>query len=726
MNNDSNKEEVKIEAGRNTAHVVGKAAATKFGGRLGGAAYDKLAETRLGQRLERGIGKNIASSPIGNINKKLNDSGAVDAASKVVDGKNKNNTNNALAKNKANRRNYLSFLNRKTKNNSVQDDGSNSEDGVQEENNETESVSAILKKAKKIKMALTIAIPVIAFLLIIFVLIAIVGYIANMFGIVSTGGGGEWPTAMTDNANEKKYYEKLDSVVKSYRESCGIELNKNYIHTLLIYPTNNYNDFFDQEFSLEDIKNENNSVNYDTLSGKVDTVASLFVNSCNVDYEIDGASYNRIKNSSFFKDYYKDLLKNADADTILTDVFDLAEVGTNLFASSWFINDNLKVNLGNCKYENGKYLDQEVNNTVGFSDYIMGVIYGEMGSSYIIPENKEFLKAFTIAASSYVLSRSGYQSGDTEISARNGNCWQLSADINNGSTYIKDGEFSTMYPGKLDGGTYFAPLSNDKRQILNEVFNEVFGILMINDEGQIKYASYRNTSTLCGDNECLGQQDAVRDAQSGMSYQQILNKYYSNFTLTNAQEDLYADNVTYDDGGYTKTEVISYRQTDYKQKFCGRTNGTISSSGCGVVSMSIVLSTLVDDSYNPVVVMNEAQNFGSCGPGISGTNSSFFKKSAKLHNLGYKAVSKKGNLQSVLDALKSGNSLVIAHMGKGTFTGGGHYLVLSAVRDDGKVYVVDPYHDVNKKKRNSGDGWYDFNSVIVKQLAGSLHIITKG
>ena len=97
-----------------------------------------------------------------------------------------------------------------------------------------------------------------------------------------------------------------------------------------------------------------------------------------------------------------------------------------------------------------------------------------------------------------------------------------------------------------------------------------------------------------------------------------------------------------------------------------------------------------------------------------------------MHNLGYKAVSKKGNLQSVLDALESGNSLVIAHMGKGTFTGGGHYLVLSAVRDDGKVYVVDPYHDVNKKKRNSGDGWYDFNSVIVKQLAGSLHIITKG
>lgn len=664
--------------------------------------------------------KNIESTKNGDpLKKQLEISKALNANPS----KNKN-VNNALTKNKANRRNYLSFLNRKKKANA---DNNESQEESDESNSNGESnveeTSGALKKIKKAKMIIMIVAPVVFFIVLILLIISIVGYVGGLFGVVS---GGTDLSSMTDNANEKKYYEKLDSVVKSYRESCGIELNKNYIHTLLIYPTNNYNDFFDQEFSLEDIKNENTSVNYDTLVGKVDTVASLFVNSCNVDYEIDGASYNRIKNSSFFKDYYKDLLKNADADTILTDVFDLAEVGTNLFASSWFINDNLKVNLGNCKYENGKYLDQEVNNTVGFSDYIMGVIYGEMGNNYIIPENKEFLKAFTIVASSYVLSRSGYQSGDTEISARNGNCWQLSADVNKGSTYIKDGEFSTMYPGKLDGGTYFAPLSNDKRQILNEVFNEVFGILMINDEGQVKYASYRNTSTLCGDNECLGQQDAVRDAQSGMSYQQILNKYYHNFTLTNAQEDLYADNVTYDDGGYTKTEVIPYRQTDYKQKFCGRTNGTISSSGCGVVSMSIVLSALVDDSYNPVVVMNEAQNFGSCGPGISGTKSSFFKKSAKLHNLGYKAVSKKGNLQSVLNALKSGNSLVIAHMGKGTFTGGGHYIVLSAVRDDGKVYVVDPYHDVNKKKRNSGDGWYDFNSVIVKQLAGSLHIITKG
>ena len=93
--NDSDKKLQRIEAGKNTAHVVGKAAATKLGGRLGGAAYDKVAETRLGQRLERGVGKAISNAPVaGELNKKLNDIGAVNATNKAL------GSNQALQKNK--------------------------------------------------------------------------------------------------------------------------------------------------------------------------------------------------------------------------------------------------------------------------------------------------------------------------------------------------------------------------------------------------------------------------------------------------------------------------------------------------------------------------------------------------------------------------------------------------------------------------------------------------
>ena len=43
--------------------------------------------------------------------------------------------------------------------------------------------------------------------------------------------------------------------------------------------------------------------------------------------------------------------------------------------------------------------------------------------------------------------------------------------------------------------------------------------------------------------------------------------------------------------------------------------------------------------------------------------------------------------------------MVIAHMGKGHFTNGGHYIVLSAINQEGKVYVHDPNNRGNKDEK---------------------------
>lgn len=695
MNNDSKTQaEQKLEAGRNTAHVVGKTAATKFGGKLGGAAYDKVAQTRLGQNLENRLGSKIAQTPVvGNVNKKLNDSGAVDAANNAL------GSNKALEKNKANqKRNLASFLNkRKKKNNdnAEQSSGENSSDTDNNLENEEESKEkvSLKKRAKQIKLAIMILGPVIFFLFIILVLIAIVGYIGSLFGVVSLGSN----TTMTDNKNEQKYYEKLDSVVAKYQKSCGITIDKNYIHTILVYPMSNYDEFFGQDFSLEDIGSSGEDVDYKSITGQVDEVAKLLLKDCSVDYDVDGSSYNRILESSFFKKHYKESLKKADAETILEDVFNLAEVGSSLNDDAWFINDNLKVNLISC--DNGQPSNgDEGNSTISFSEYIMGVVYEELkNTNGINTSNKEFLKAQIIATISSTLAKSGYQSGDAMITVQNGDCWQVFHD-------------TSLIP-------------SNTQSLFKEVFDDVFGTIMVNTDGTIKEPQYRDNS--CG-TDCMGQQNGIIDAQNGMNYKQILQKYYSDFTLSNAKEGIYADNVSYSDGGYND-EVIYYNQNDYDNvTFCGRTSntsrpGTIKSSGCGTTAMSIVLSTLVDKSLDPVAVMEEAYGMKSCGVNISGTSTSFFKKSAKAHDLGYKAVGKKGDLQAVLNALKSGNSLVIAHMGNGTFTKSGHYIVLARVNENGKVYVYDP----NKSSRN---GWYDFEKIIVAELKriGKFHIITKG
>ena len=739
MKNDSKTQaEQKLEAGRNTAHVVGKTAATKLGGRLGSAAYDKVAGTRLGQNLENRLGSKIAHTPVvGNLNKKLNDSGAVDAANNSL------GSNQALQKNKANQKNILSsFLNKRKKKKEIKEENgdennssSDSDDNLNETEEETKEKVSIKKRAKQIKLAIMILGPAIFFLFIVLVSVAVVGYIGSLFGVISLGEGEI--TSMTDKENEEKYYKKLDEVIAKYQKKYNVTIDKNYIHTILIYPINNYFDYFEEDFSIENITEE--SIDYESLTGQIETVAKFFVShcksnkSCSIDYEIDGPSYNRIKESSFFKKHYKEMLKKADADTILEDVFNLAEVGALLGDSRWFINDNLKVTMGTCEQPyNNKLLNEGTNysSSVGFSEYIMGVIYGEVGDHNITNETKEFLKAFTLVTSSYVLNRAGYQPGDTEIFVHNGNCWQLSCDIKNGCTYAYDpGKYGTTYTGdveKNDIAFVKPPLPQDKIRILNEVFDEVFGMLLLDGSGNIKWADHYNSTSNsgCKAGRCMGQQEAIIDSKNGMSYKEILDKYYDNYTITNAKEDLYADNVSYSDGGYN-AEVIYYNQNDYGNvTFCGRTSntsrpGTIKTSGCGTTAMSIVLSTLVDEKLDPVAVMKEAYGLGSCGVSISGTSTTFFKKSAKLHDLDYKKVGKRGDLQAVLDSLESGNSLVIAHMGPSTFTKSGHYIVLARVNENGKVYV----YDSNKPSRN---GWYDFNSVIVKELRGSFHIITKG
>ena len=56
---------------------------------------------------------------------------------------------------------------------------------------------------------------------------------------------------------------------------------------------------------------------------------------------------------------------------------------------------------------------------------------------------------------------------------------------------------------------------------------------------------------------------AVKDAEINDYLQMVgfIPKYYDNYTITNAKEDLYADNVSYSDGGYN-AEVIYYNQND--------------------------------------------------------------------------------------------------------------------------------------------------------------------
>lgn len=156
--------------------------------------------------------------------------------------------------------------------------------------------------------------------------------------------------------------------------------------------------------------------------------------------------------------------------------------------------------------------------------------------------------------------------------------------------------------------------------------------------------------------------------------------------------------VLYPDTGM---QVPHYFQTDYKNVPYG--NGTISSSGCAPTSIAMVLSYLKGQSITPVTVVNWTGNRYY----VPGAGSSWSIFGACANHWGVPCNNLGKSLQGVINALNEGKP-VIASMGPGTFTKGGHLLVLRGVTSDGYFLVNDPNKaNYNKYKTDK------FNAKVV-------------
>ena len=73
--------------------------------------------------------------------------------------------------------------------------------------------------------------------------------------------------------------------------------------------------------------------------------------------------------------------------------------------------------------------------------------------------------------------------------------------------------------------------------------------------------------------------------------------------------------------------------------------------------------------------------------------------------------------QSLVNELAKGDRLVIALMGPGMFTSGGHFIVLTGVRSDGKISVADPW-----SRGYTDMKWFDANIFMEQRIADFLVI----
>lgn len=109
--------------------------------------------------------------------------------------------------------------------------------------------------------------------------------------------------------------------------------------------------------------------------------------------------------------------------------------------------------------------------------------------------------------------------------------------------------------------------------------------------------------------------------------------------------------------------------------------------GCGPTAMSMVISTLGGDTIDPAAMAQLAYQQGYCAPG-SGSYLSIVEGLAQYFGM---VVQSCGEIsaEDLYQRLASGQMLV-ALMGPGHFTSGGHFIVLRGATLTGQVLVADP------------------------------------
>lgn len=146
---------------------------------------------------------------------------------------------------------------------------------------------------------------------------------------------------------------------------------------------------------------------------------------------------------------------------------------------------------------------------------------------------------------------------------------------------------------------------------------------------------------------------------------------------------------------YENAESVPlFMQWDERWGYAPYGDDMIAISGCGPTCLSMVSVYLLHDTtYNPKYVAEFSEENGYCIPG-DGSSWTLISEGGKQLGLNVTEL----NLQEdiIIQNLESGNP-IICIMGRGDFTDGGHYIVLTDYID-GKFKVNDPNSKIRSEK----------------------------
>lgn len=182
----------------------------------------------------------------------------------------------------------------------------------------------------------------------------------------------------------------------------------------------------------------------------------------------------------------------------------------------------------------------------------------------------------------------------------------------------------------------------------------------------------------------------VRDAYitSYESYQDIDDE-----EVVHSYQDIDISNITIHASGMKIPHYLQYDSKWGKEPYG---TGTIARCGCGPTCIAMIFSYLKGTVITPSEIANWAttpEKYRYYDPN-AGSIWSIFSEAANTYNLECRNIGK--NMITMMNSLMQGYP-VICSMKPGTFTKGGHFIVLRGITEDGKILVNDPNDNIYSK-----------------------------
>lgn len=157
----------------------------------------------------------------------------------------------------------------------------------------------------------------------------------------------------------------------------------------------------------------------------------------------------------------------------------------------------------------------------------------------------------------------------------------------------------------------------------------------------------------------------------------------------------------------TYISQIDNRWKNYPYTVTNNKNQTIGRSGCGVATAAMIIDSIVGN-VSVTELADVFVKYGYRSPN-NGTYWSANRAIADEFDIEYKETS---NFSVMLEMLKN-NNYIIASVGNGLFTTGGHYIMIYGIEGD-NLKIYDPYLYVGKFDTSTrrGKAYVDGNTVI--------------